>query len=160
LRSDRSPEVLRNASWWFKYRLSEPHLLDTIFQLFESDARGADGQSLRPYLVETLAYARSDYPRLLNALVGAALDPTSNIRGSALDGLLIRRSSIQIPDEVADEAMTRLLGSGDAWVIVRCLERHLQYIGRDVRTARVRELAKHPDPLVAHHAKEILEQGW
>jgi hypothetical protein len=24
----------------------------------------------------------------------------------------------------------------------------------------VRELAKHPDPLVAHHAKEILEQGW
>lgn len=160
LRADRSPEVLRNASWWFKYRLTEPHLLDTIFELFESDPRGADGQSLRPFLVETLACARSDYPRLLNALVGAALDPTSNIRGAALDGLLIRRGLTEIPDEVADEAMTRLLDSGDAWVILQCLKRHLLYIGRDVRSARVRELAKHPDPLVAQHAKEILEQGW
>lgn len=160
LRADRSPEVLRNASWWFKSRLSVPRLLDTIFHLFESDARSADGGSLRPYLVEVLAYARSEYPRLLNALVGTALDPTSTIRHSALDGLLIRRSNTEIPAEVADEAMTRLLESGDPWVILRCLKRHLQYIGREVRTKRMPELAQHPDPLIAQHAKEILERGW
>src|SRR5262249_12917295 len=51
MRTDQSSEVVRWACGWFNVRLSEPRLLETILELFESDARSADGNSLRPYLV-------------------------------------------------------------------------------------------------------------
>jgi hypothetical protein len=160
MRGDRSPEVVRWACGWFNSRLTEPRLLDTVLELFESDTRSADGQSLRPYLVDVLSNARSNYPRMLNALVGAALDPSSGIRHSAMDALLIRRTGPEIPTEVCEEAMTRLLDSGDPEVILWSLKRHSLYIGEKVRMKRMPELAGHPDPLVAQHAKEILERGW
>ena len=160
MRTDRSSEVVRWACGWFNARLSEPRLLETVLELFESDARSADGQSLRPLLVDVLSHARSNYPRVLNALVGAALDPSSGIRHAAMDALLIRRTGPEIPAEVCEEAMTRLLDSGDPEVILWSLKRHSLYIGETVRMKRMPELGGHPDPLVAQHAKEILERGW
>jgi len=159
MRSDRSPEVVRWACGWFNSRLSEPRLLETVLELFESDARSADGRSLRPLLVEVLSDARSNYPRVLNALVGAALDPSAGLRHAAMDALLIRRPT-NVPDEVCEEAMTRLLDSGDPEVILWSLKRHHLYIGEKVRMMRMPELAKYADPLVAQHAKEILERSW
>jgi hypothetical protein len=160
MRTDRSGEVVRWACGWFNARLTEPRLLETVLELFESDARSADGQSLRPYLVDVLSYARSNYPRVLNALVGEALAPSSGIRHAAMDALLIRRSGPEIPAKVSEEAMTRLLESGDPEVILWSLKRHRLYIGENVRMKRMPELARHPDPLVAQHAKEIVERGW
>jgi HEAT repeat protein len=160
MRTDRSSDVVLWACGWFNARLTEPRLLETILELFESDARSADGQSLRRYLVDVLSNARSNYPRVLNALVGAALDPLSGIRHSAMDALLIRRSGPEVPVEVCDEAMARLLDSGDSEVILWSLKRHSLYVGETVRMKRMSEFASHPDPLVAQHAKEILERGW
>ena len=160
MRADRSPEVVRWACGWFNARLTEPRLLETVLELFESDARSADGQSLRPHLVDVLSNARSNYPRVLNALLGTALDKSSGIRHAAMDALLIRRTGPEIPAEVCEEAMTRLLDSGDPEVILWSLKRHMLYIGGSVRMNRMPELARHPDPLVARHAKEILERGW
>lgn len=160
MRADRSPEVVRWACGWFNARLTAPRLLETVLELFESDARSADGQSLRPHLVDVLSHARGNYPRVLNALVGAALDPSSGIRHAAMDALLIRRAGPAIPAEVCEEAMTRLLDSGDPEVILWSLKRHSLYVGEKVRMKRMPELARHPDPLVAQHAKEILERGW
>lgn len=160
MRADRSPEVVRWACGWFNSRLTEPRLLETILELFESNARSADGQSLRPYLVDVLSHARNNYPRVLNALVGEALDSSSDLRHAAMDALLIRRTGPEIPAEVCEEAMTRLLDSGDSEVILWSLKRHNLYIGEKVRMKRMPELAQHPDPLVAQHAKEILERGW
>jgi HEAT repeat protein len=160
MRADRSPEVVRWACGWFNARLTEPRLLETVLELFESDACSADGQSLRPHLAEVLFHARINYPRVLNALVGAALDPSSGIRHAAMDALLIRRTGPEIPAEVYEEAMTRLLDSGDPEVILWSLKRHSLYVGEKVRMKRMPELGCHPDPLVAQHAKEILERGW
>ena len=160
MRADRSPEVVRWASGWFNARLNEPRLLDTILELYEADACSADGKSLRPYLVEVLSHARGNYPRVLNALIGAALDPASGLRHVAMDALLIRRGGPEIPAEVCEEAMTRLLDSGDPEVILWNLKRHSLYVGGKVRDSRMPELARHLDPLVAQHAKEILERGW
>ena len=159
MRADRSPEVVRWACGWFNARLSEPRLLETILDLFESDARSADGQSLRSLLVDVLSNARSNYPRVLNALIGSALDPSSGLRHAAMDAMLIRTTN-PVPDEMCEEAMTRLLDSGDADVILWSLKRHQLYIGEKVRMNRMPELSRHPDPLVAQHAKEILERGW
>ena len=97
---------------------------------------------------------------MLNALLGTALDKSSGIRHAAMDALLIRRTGPEIPAEVCEEAMTRLLDSGDPEVILWSLKRHMLYIGGSVRMNRMPELARHPDPLVARHAKEILERGW
>lgn len=160
MRADRSPEVVRWACGWFNDRVSEPRLLETVLELFESDARSAEGQSLRPYLVDVLSHARSNYPRVLNALVGAALDPSSGIRHAAMDALLIRRTGPEIPADVCEEAMTRLLNSDDPEVILWSLKRHSLYIGEHVRLKRMPGLARHSNPLVAQHAKEILERGW
>lgn len=160
MRTDRSTEVVRWACGWFNARVSEPRSLETVLELFESDARSVDGQSLRPYLVDVLSHARSNYPRVLNALVGAALDPTSGLRHAAMDALLIRRAGPEIPTEVCEEAMTRVLDSGDTEVILWSLKRHMLYVGEKVRIKRLPELSGHPDPLVAQHAKEILERGW
>ena len=159
MRTDRSPEVVRWACGWFNSRLSEPRLLEAMLDLFESDARSADGRSLRPLLVDVLSNARSNSPRVLNALVGAALDPSSGLRHSAMDAMLIRRGN-PVTDGVGDEAMTRLLDSGDAEVILWSLKRHQLYIGEKVRMTRMPELTRHPDPLIAQHAKEILVRGW
>lgn len=156
MRCDRSGQVVRWACGWFNARLTVPRLLETVLELFESDARSADGQSLRPLLVRVLSHARNNYPRLLNALVGAALDPSSGIRHAAMDSLLIPK----IPARVCEEAMTRLLDSGDPEVILWSLKRHRLYTGEKVRMKRMPELAGHPNPLVAQHAKEILERGW
>lgn len=160
MRTDRSPEVVRWACAWFNARLTEPRLLETMLDLFESDARSADGRSLRPLLVDVLSNARSNYPRVLNALIGAALDPSSGLRHAAMDALLIRRTGPDIPVEVCEEVMTRLLDSGDSEVILWSLKRHHLYIGGKVRMKRLPELAGHSDPLVAQHAKEIMERGW
>jgi HEAT repeat protein len=160
MRADRSPEVVRWACGWFNARLTGPRLLETVLKLFESDARSADGQSLRPYLVDVLSHARSNYPRVLNALLGAALDPSSGLRHAAMDALLIRTSGPEIPAQVCEEAMTRLLDSGDPEVLLWSLKRHSLYVGEKVRMKRMPELAGHPNPLVAQHAKEILERAW
>jgi hypothetical protein len=160
VRADRSPEVVRWACGWFNMRLGEPRLLEAVLDLFESDARSADGKSLRPHLAGVLSYARSNYPRVLNALVGAALDPSSGIRDAAMDALLIRQTAPAIPAKVCEEAMTRLLDSGDPEVILWILKRHSLYVGEKLRMKRMPELSGHPDPLVAQHAKEILERGW
>src|SRR5262249_61363740 len=134
--------------------------LETVMELFEPAPGPPEGKSLRPNLAEVLSYARSNYPRLLNALVGAALDPSSGIRHAAMDALLIRRTGPEIPAEVCEEATTRLLNSGDPEVILWSLKRHSLYVGEKVRMKRMPELGCHPDPLVAQHAKEILERGW
>jgi len=160
MRTDRSSEVVRWACGWFNARLSEPRLLETVLELFESDARSADGKSLRPHLVDVLSHARSNYPRVLNALLGAALDPSSGIRHAAMDALLIRRSGPEIPAKVCEEAMTRLLDAGDPEVILWLLKRHSLYVGEKVRMKRMPDLGCHPDALVAQHAKEILERDW
>ena len=76
-----------------------------------------------------------------------------------MDALLIRTSGPEIPAEVCEEAMARLLDSGDSEVILWSLKRHSLYVGENVRMKRMAELAGHPNPLVAQHAKKILERG-
>lgn len=141
-------------------RLTEPRLLDQILELFETDARSADGQSLRPHLVEVLSHARDNYPRVLKALLGTALDRSSHLRHAAMDAFFMRRTGPEVPPEVCGRAMRQILDSVDTDMILWSLKRHMLYIGGDVRTERLPELAKHADPLVAQHAKEILERGW